>query len=73
MLESNLLSHLRRVDELLNANVILISKIVNVLTPRRSHLEPKDLKPLFGEMNSESIVLYPLMYHNMFLKYTTLF
>jgi hypothetical protein len=56
----------------LSVNVILKSKIVNVLTSQRSHLGPNDLKPLFGEMDSESIVPYPFMYHSVFLKYTTL-
>jgi hypothetical protein len=57
----------------LNANVILISKIVKMLIPRRSHLGPNDLKPRFGAMNSESTVLPPFLYHSVFLKNTTLF
>jgi hypothetical protein len=57
----------------LNANVTLISHIVNVLTPRNLHLGPNDLKTLFGEMDSESIVPSPFSYHSVFPKNITLF
>jgi len=57
----------------LNANVILISHIVNVLTPRKYHLGPNDLKPLFGEMHSKSIVPSLFSYYSLFPKHNTLF